>query len=119
MNFKDLQAHRAELRELAEKRAGVLSLAKGVAKLPFRAAGAVAKAPFRAAGAAGKAGLRAGHNTLWSASKRVGGPLAPLMYGGAIVGTGAAGSAAISKAKEYQRGFDPRIQQLKARGLKV
>jgi len=109
MNFNDLQRRREELRVLAEKRAGVVTTAtKGLAKLPFKAVGG-----------AGKAGLKSGHKALWNASKRTGGPLAPLMYGGALLGTGAAAGSAVSKARKYKRGFDPRIQQLRQRGYKL
>ncbi len=62
--------------------------------------GAVATAPVKA---------------LWSASKKTGGPFAPLLFGGAALGIGAAAKKGIAQAHNYGQGFNPQLQEAVAR----
>jgi hypothetical protein len=78
------------------KEAGVISTIAGA---PLRMAGRAAMAPAKMMG-----------KGLWSASKKQGGPLAPLLFGGAVLGTAAAGQKAMGQAKSYSQGFNPNLQ---------
>ena len=86
MNFADLARARAQLHQkVLHKEAGVIGMmAKGVT------------APLRW-------GAR-------SAIKRHGKVMGGLMVGGAALGTAAVAGSAVGKSREYNRGFDPRIQ---------
>jgi len=56
---------------------------------------------------------------MFRGSKRLGGPvLGPMMFGAGALGTVGVAGSALGKSREYSRGFDPRIQELKLRGHK-
>lgn len=105
MNFADIARAQAQLHQrVFQKEAGVVgSLVGGAIKLPFKAVGAVAKGAGRVATAPIRAGARGTMN-------RNGKVLGGLMVGGAALGTVGAASHAMGKAREYNRGFDPRLQ---------
>jgi hypothetical protein len=107
MKFADIARAQAQLHQrVLRKEAGVVgSVVGGALKLPFRAAGAVAKGVGRVAAAPVKAGAR---STMKQNGKLLGG----LMVGGAALGTVGAASHAVGKSKEYNRGFDPRMQNV-------
>lgn len=105
MKFSDLSRAQAHLQQQAlQKEASIVGRAVGGAlSLPFKAVGVAAKGAGRVAAAPVKAGAR-------STMKRHGKLMGGLMVGGAALGTAAAAGSAVGKAKEYNRGFDPRIQ---------
>jgi len=95
MKFSQLTKARQQLNSLAmEKDAGILGGAVQLATKPVRMA----------------------HNALWGASKGAGGAFAPLLYGGAVLGTGAAAKKAIGQGKNYAHGFNPQFQEQMVRG---
>lgn len=53
---------------------------------------------------------------LWGASQRAGGPLAPLVFGGAALGTVAVAKKSVGQAKNYAQGFNPQLQEAMVRG---
>jgi hypothetical protein len=67
-----------------------------------KAVGGVVKAPLK---------------MMWGAAQRaapkgpIGKVVAPVIAGAGILGVGAAGASAIGKARQHNRGFDPRIMQ--------
>ena len=86
MTFSDLTNATAHLRSrVIQKEAGLIS---GTAK--------VVAAP-----------LKAGYRASVRGNGKV---MAPLMFGGAVLGTGAVAKKAIGQTRTYNRGFDPRIQ---------
>lgn len=107
MKFSDLARAQAHLQQQAlQKEAGFIGRGIGaVAGLPLRAAGLAARGTGRVAAAPLRAGAR---NTMKRHGKVMGG----LMLGGAALGTAGAAGSAVGKAREYNRGFDPRIQNI-------
>ncbi len=95
MTFSELTKSRRQLNQMT-KEAGVIS--------------AVAGAPFRLAGKAMMGGGKALGSGLWNASKKQGGPFAPLLFGGAVLGTAAAAKKSFGQAKAYNQGFNPQFQ---------
>ena len=90
MKFSQLTQARRHLNHLAmEKEAGVLGMAARGAMAPVKMVG----------------------KGLWGASKRSGGPFAPLIFGGAVLGGGAALSKGVNQAKNYAHGFNPQLQE--------
>lgn len=53
---------------------------------------------------------------LWGASKRAGGPFAPLLFGGTVVGGAALAGKAVQQAHNYGQGFNPQLQEALVRG---
>lgn len=104
MKFSQLTRAQAQLHgQVLQKEAFVSKLVGGVIKAPFQVAGAVAKGAGRVAAVPIKAGAR-------STIKRHGKIMGGLMLGGAALGTAAVAGSAIGKGREYNRGFDPRVQ---------
>ena len=53
---------------------------------------------------------------LWNASKRAGGPFAPLLFGGTVLGGAAVAGKAVQQTKNYGQGFNPQLQEALVRG---
>lgn len=53
---------------------------------------------------------------LWNASKRAGGPFAPLLFGGTVLGGAAVAGKAIQQGRNYGQGFNPQLQEALVRG---
>ena len=105
MNFRRITEHQRTLRARATK----LAKEAGVVGSTLGLAGKAIAAPAKAVGGA-----------MYRSSKRLGGPvIGPLMFGAGVLGLGGAAAHGINKAKEYNRGFDPRIQDLKLQGQRV
>lgn len=95
MKFSELTDARHRLSTMTkEKEAGIM--------------GMVGKALTAPVGMAGKG--------LWNASKKVGGPFAPLLFGGTILGGAAVAGKSIQQAKNYNQGFNPQLQESIVRG---
>jgi hypothetical protein len=94
VTFSELANRRRQLSGMV-KEAGVLGLATKAVTAPVRMAG----------------------RGLWNASKRTGGPFAPLLFGGAILGGAAAAKKAIGQAHSYNQGFNPQVQEAMTRGM--
>ncbi len=88
MKFSELTQARQRLNSMA-KSAGVLGLAAKAVTTPVMAAG----------------------KGLWNASKRQGGALAPLVFGGTILGGAALAQKSIGQAQNYAQGFNPQLQE--------
>ena len=94
MKYSGLTEARFKLDQMAkEKTGGVLS-----------AVGKTMAAPI---GFAGKG--------LWNASKRAGGPFAPLLFGGTVIGGAALAGKSLSQTKNYNQGFNPQLQEAMVR----
>jgi hypothetical protein len=93
MKFYELTAIHQRLNQLT-KVAGVMGMA-----------GKAITAPVAMAG-----------KGLWGASKRAGGPFAPLLFGGTVLGGAAIAGKSISQAKNYSQGFNPQLQEAMVRG---
>lgn len=113
MKFSDLARAQAHLQQQAlQKEAGIIGRGIGaVVGLPFRAAGLAARGAGRAAAVPIKAGAR-------STMKRHGKLMGGLMLGGAALGTAGVAGSAVGKARAYNRGFDPRIQDASMQRIK-
>ena len=107
MTFAELTRAQAQLRNQALQKEAVVGKIIGA---PFKAMGwglgKALKGTGRAAAAPVRGGLRAG----WKNVKARHPVAAPLMMGAGLVGIGAAGVSAVGKGRQYNRGFDPRIQ---------
>lgn len=92
MKFSDLTRARQQLNSFV-KEAGILGLA-----------GKALTAPVKTVG-----------HSLWNASKKQGGPFAPLLFGGAVLGGGAIAKKSVGQAKNYGVGFNPQFQEAMVR----
>lgn len=117
MKFSDLVRAQAHLQQQAlQKEAGIIGRGIGAAVgLPFRVAGRATGLAVRGAGRAAAAPIKAGAR---STMKRHGKLMGGLMLGGAALGTAGVAGSAVGKAREYNRGFDPRIQDASMRRIR-